>query len=78
MFANDVAQWRQIDADAGDTAIEVGAEPMCVHVGVDPRRGARHDAERRGDGQPVDAHLAVARDPREARLGAGRQIGDVA
>src|SRR6266705_1349988 len=41
------ARRRQIDADAGETAIKVGTEAMSVYVTVDPRRRARYDAERR-------------------------------
>ena len=47
-----------------------------VDVGVDAAGGARHQAERGGDGLAVDAHFAVARDAREARLhGRGKLAG---
>ena len=70
-------QRRQIDARRRQAAIQIAAEAMLVHVGVDPGRRAGNQAKRRGDRLAVDPHLAVARNARKPRLHGGRQLRDL-
>ena len=73
-----IAQRRQIDARRRETAVQIRAEALILDVGVDAGGRARHEADRRGGRLAVDAHFAVARDPREAGLHGGGQLAGVA
>ena len=72
-----IAQRRHVDADRAQAPMEIGAEPVRVHVGIDSRCRARNDRASRSRRACDRSDFAVARDAREARLNRGGQLGDI-